>query len=361
MNRWGIVGFAHWFVAVGFLTLPLTLVHAYRPAVPGRLDAPWIGDWLPFELLRRVHRRDDDLGIVVLIVIRLLNLPVARRAASPASRAPRPARRTSSSTSSSPSASPSSRCAASRARCTTSTTTRPRTSSRTRWSLAFKGLSAATLQNLVYLVAMIKIGDVVHLDDRGLAQHQHGRGLAPLPGVPQHLVQARGRRRDVALGALQPMTVRRQADRLRGPGRGRRLRRLPGRALLLEGPARLLHLHRVRPLPVAVPRLEHRQAALPEAADHVAARPRARQGAVPARRRRQGRRGQGEGHRRAARGRARRGPRRGRAPADRHRSRRTASSTRTCCGPAPPAAPASSSARSTSSTSTTSSTCAATR
>ena len=38
-----------------------------------------------------------------------------------------------------------------------------------------------------------------------------------------------------------------------------------------------------------------------------------------------------------------------------------ASSTRTCCGPAPPAAPAWSSARSTSSTSTTSSTCAATR
>ncbi len=40
---------------------------------------------------------------------------------------------------------------------------------------------------------------------------------------------------------------------------------------------------------------------------------------------------------------------------------RAASSTPTCCGPAPPAAPASSSARWTSSTSTTSSTCAATR
>lgn len=43
------------------------------------------------------------------------------------------------------------------------------------------------------------------------------------------------------------------------------------------------------------------------------------------------------------------------------RSRRTASSTRTCSGPAPPAVRAWSSARSTSSTSTTSSTCAATR
>ena len=29
MNRWGIVGFAHWFVAVGFLTLPPTLVNAF--------------------------------------------------------------------------------------------------------------------------------------------------------------------------------------------------------------------------------------------------------------------------------------------------------------------------------------------
>ena len=29
MNRWGIVGFAHWFVAIGFLTLPPTIVNAY--------------------------------------------------------------------------------------------------------------------------------------------------------------------------------------------------------------------------------------------------------------------------------------------------------------------------------------------
>ena len=71
--------------------------------------------------------------------------------------------------------------------------------------------------------------------------------------------------------------------------------------------------------------------------------------------------GEREGDRGAAGERPRRRARRGRAPADRHRSRRTASSTRTSCGPAPPAAPVSSSARWTSSTSTTSSTCAATR
>ena len=46
------------------------------------------------------------------------------------------------------------------------------------------------------------------------------------------------------------------------------------RGLHLEGPARLRHLHRVRSLPVAVPGLEHRQAAVAQAADHGPARPR---------------------------------------------------------------------------------------
>ena len=99
----------------------------------------------------------------------------------------------------------------------------------------------------------------------------------------------------VALGRAEADAVRRQGPRLRGgrPG-GRHLRRRQDRGLLLEGLAGLHHLHRVRPLPVAVPGLEHRQAAVAEAADHAAARPRLRQGAVPAGRRRQrhgGRRG----------------------------------------------------------------------
>jgi ferredoxin len=54
----------------------------------------------------------------------------------------------------------------------------------------------------------------------------------------------------------------------RRPRRGRRARRRQGRGLHLEGPARLHHLHRVRPLPVAVPGLEHREAALAQAARH---------------------------------------------------------------------------------------------
>ena len=55
------------------------------------------------------------------------------------------------------------------------------------------------------------------------------------------------------------------------------------------------------------------------------------------------------------------GPAAGHPAAGRHRRADAASSTPTCCGPAPPAVRASSSARWTSSTSTTSSTCAATR
>ena len=186
---------------------------------------------------------------------------------------------------------------------------------------AFHGLSTATLQNLVYLVAMIKLGMtliwaiIVGLNtNMGVAWH---RFLA-FPNI-WFKRDADG---PTALGALQPMTSRRQgrstsrtrARTTRGP-----LRRLPGRALLLEGPAGLLHLHRVRPLPVAVPGLEHRQAALPEAADHVAARPRARQGPLPAGRRRQDHGGRGEGDAGAAGRRPRRRAGRGRAPADRHR------------------------------------------
>ena len=56
-----------------------------------------------------------------------------------------------------------------------------------------------------------------------------------------------------------------------------------GRGLHLEGHARLRDLHRVRSLPVAVPGLEHRQAAVAEARDHGPARPPVREGAVPPR------------------------------------------------------------------------------
>ena len=50
MNRWGIVGVAHWFVAVGFLTLLLTLVNAFGQLFQADWLLPVIGDWLPYEV-----------------------------------------------------------------------------------------------------------------------------------------------------------------------------------------------------------------------------------------------------------------------------------------------------------------------
>lgn len=104
MNRWGVVGVAHWFVAVGFLTLLLTIVNAIGQLFQADWLLPFIGDWLPWEMFVEAMGTLTTVGIVVLIVIRQLVSP-ARRAASPASRAPTPARRTSSRPSSSSSAS----------------------------------------------------------------------------------------------------------------------------------------------------------------------------------------------------------------------------------------------------------------
>ncbi|MFD9321137.1 heterodisulfide reductase-related iron-sulfur binding cluster [Streptomyces sp. NPDC060053] len=75
MNRWGIVGFAHWFVAIGFLTLPPTLAQAFGQLFEADWVLPVIGDFLPFELYIEFIGVMTILGIVVLMAIRLLNLP----------------------------------------------------------------------------------------------------------------------------------------------------------------------------------------------------------------------------------------------------------------------------------------------
>ena len=105
-----------------------------------------------------------------------------------------------------------------------------------------------------------------------------------------------------ALGASVPDHHRRPAGGLRrdrGSGRRCQPRRGQGRGLHLEGAAGLHLLHRVRSVPVPVPGLEHREAAVAQAADHGAAGPRVRQGALPA----GGRGGPGRAGRRAIRSR----------------------------------------------------------
>ncbi|MGW2274586.1 (Fe-S)-binding protein [Streptomyces yangpuensis] len=75
MNRWGIVGFAHWFVAIGFLTLPPTLAQAYGQLFQADWTLPVLGGFLPFELYIEFIGLMTVLGILVLIAIRLLSLP----------------------------------------------------------------------------------------------------------------------------------------------------------------------------------------------------------------------------------------------------------------------------------------------
>ncbi|MFF8915067.1 (Fe-S)-binding protein [Streptomyces sp. NPDC015032] len=204
MNRWGIVGFAHWFVAIGFLTLPPTLLQAYGQLFKADWVLPIVGNWPPFEMFTEFIGLMTTVGIVVLIAIRLLNLP---------SRAGRK-----------------SRFAGSKA-----------------WQayfveyviliiglailtlrglegaihhvegyeasyfisyplvLAFKGLALGTLQNLIYFVAMIKIGTsliwmiTVSLNtNMGVAWHR-------FLGFP-NIWFKRNADGASALGALQPMT-----------------------------------------------------------------------------------------------------------------------------------------------------------
>ncbi|MCG3044142.1 heterodisulfide reductase-related iron-sulfur binding cluster [Streptomyces fenghuangensis] len=75
MNRWGIVGFAHWFVAIGFLTLPPTLAQAYGQLFRADWVLPVLGGFLPFEMYIEFIGLMTVVGILTLIVIRLLNLP----------------------------------------------------------------------------------------------------------------------------------------------------------------------------------------------------------------------------------------------------------------------------------------------
>ncbi|HCA84657.1 MAG TPA: Fe-S oxidoreductase [Streptomyces sp.] len=75
MNRWGIVGVAHWFVAIGFLTLPPTLAQAYGQLFRADWVLPVVGGWLPLEMYIEFIGAATVLGILVLMAIRLLNLP----------------------------------------------------------------------------------------------------------------------------------------------------------------------------------------------------------------------------------------------------------------------------------------------
>jgi Fe-S oxidoreductase len=204
MNRWGIVGFAHWFVAVGFFTLALTLVNAFGQLFRADWVLPVIGDWTPYEVFVEFIGTTTTLGILTLIVIRQLSLPT---------RAGRKSRYAGSNFG--------------QAYFVEAViliigvcilTLRGLEGALHHvggyeaayfvsypLAVAVKGLSSGTLQNLVYLFAMIKIATsfiwmitVALKTDMGIAWH---RFLA-FPNIWFKRESSGG----VALGALQPMT-----------------------------------------------------------------------------------------------------------------------------------------------------------
>ncbi|GGV19067.1 (Fe-S)-binding protein [Streptomyces spectabilis] len=75
MNQWGIVGVAHWFVAVGFFSLLLTIVNAIGQLFQADWMLPVIGDWAPYNVFVEFLGTMTVLGILTLIVIRQLNRP----------------------------------------------------------------------------------------------------------------------------------------------------------------------------------------------------------------------------------------------------------------------------------------------
>jgi Fe-S oxidoreductase len=75
MNRWGVIGVAHWFVAIGFFTLVLTIVNAYGQLFQADWVIPGLGTWVPYEVYVDFIAAATTLGILTLIAIRLLNLP----------------------------------------------------------------------------------------------------------------------------------------------------------------------------------------------------------------------------------------------------------------------------------------------
>ncbi|WP_329169322.1 (Fe-S)-binding protein [Streptomyces sp. NBC_01685] len=75
MNRWGIVGVAHWFVAVGFFSLLLTIVNAVGQLFQADWLLPIVGEWAPYNVFVEFIGTMTVLGIAALIVIRQLSRP----------------------------------------------------------------------------------------------------------------------------------------------------------------------------------------------------------------------------------------------------------------------------------------------
>jgi Fe-S oxidoreductase len=75
MLKWSVVGAAHWFVMVAFVTLSTLVVEAYFEVVTPTGHLPLLGTWTPYGLVTEWIGALGMIGIVILIVIRLRNRP----------------------------------------------------------------------------------------------------------------------------------------------------------------------------------------------------------------------------------------------------------------------------------------------
>ncbi|RDG36396.1 (Fe-S)-binding protein [Streptomyces corynorhini] len=75
MNAWGVVGVAHWFVAIGFFSLLLTIVNAIGQLFKADWLLPVIGHWAPYNVFVEFLGLMTVLGILTLIVVRQLSTP----------------------------------------------------------------------------------------------------------------------------------------------------------------------------------------------------------------------------------------------------------------------------------------------
>ncbi|WP_406415621.1 (Fe-S)-binding protein [Streptomyces sp. NBC_00873] len=73
MNRWGLIGVAHWFVAVGFYSLLLTLVNATGQLFNADWVLPVLGHFTPYNVLVEFLGTMTALSILTLIAIRQLS------------------------------------------------------------------------------------------------------------------------------------------------------------------------------------------------------------------------------------------------------------------------------------------------
>ncbi|NJC68766.1 (Fe-S)-binding protein [Planosporangium thailandense] len=75
MLKWTVVGISHWFVMIGFIVLSLLVLGAYFEVVKPTLDLPIIGSWAIYGFVTEWIGVLGLLGILVLMGIRLRNLP----------------------------------------------------------------------------------------------------------------------------------------------------------------------------------------------------------------------------------------------------------------------------------------------